>query len=89
MTLPPQAAKRTGQPPHRRASTTPDERPLSPRRAFVVQFREESAGADGRFAGRVEHTTSGQAARFESLDDLLAFLKRVLRGERSKVSDRE
>lgn len=56
------------------------EQPLSPTRAFVVQFREEPDGAGNRFAGRVEHLTSGQAARFDSPEDLLAFLVRVLRG---------
>src|SRR5262249_15385059 len=52
------------------------EPPLSPYRAFVVQFR---AGAEpNHFAGRVEHMTSGQAARFSSPEELLAFLTRVL-----------
>jgi hypothetical protein len=50
--------------------------PLSPYRAFVVQFR---VGAEPHhFAGRVEHMTSGQAARFSSAEELLAFLTRVL-----------
>ena len=52
--------------------------PLSPHRAFVVQFRAETAVEQGRFAGRVEHVVSGQAAQFQSLEELLAFIARVL-----------
>jgi hypothetical protein len=52
--------------------------PLSPYRAFVVQFRIATDQTPGDFAGRVEHMTSGQAARFSSAEELLAFLVRVL-----------
>jgi hypothetical protein len=52
--------------------------PLSPARAFVVQFREETVGAGNSFTGRVEHMTTGHAARFQSPQELLAFLVRVL-----------
>ena len=52
--------------------------PLSPYRAFVVQFRTTAGQAAGDFAGRVEHMTSGQATRFSSSEELLAFLTRVL-----------
>ncbi len=52
--------------------------PLSPYRAFVVQFRTTAGQAAGDFAGRVEHMTSGQAARFSSSEELLAFLMRIL-----------
>jgi hypothetical protein len=47
-------------------------------RAFVIQFRPEADVKQGRFEGRVEHVASGQAAHFHSLDELLAFLARVL-----------
>ena len=61
------------------APLTPEsERPLSPARAFVVQFREQVEGAGQGFTGRVEHMITGQAARFESPDELLAFFVRVL-----------
>jgi hypothetical protein len=30
-------------------------------------------------AGRVEHVVSGKAARFQSLDELVAFMREVLR----------
>jgi len=51
---------------------------LSPHRAFVVQFRAETDMAQGRCTGRVEHVVSGQAARFASLEELLAFIEQVL-----------
>jgi len=52
--------------------------PLSSHRAFVVQFRAETNVEGGRYAGRVEHVVSGQAAHFQSLENLLAFIARVL-----------
>jgi hypothetical protein len=61
-----------------KSETTParEESPLSLQRAFVVQFR---AGAgSGPFAGRVEHMASAQATRFRSLEELVAFITRVL-----------
>ena len=60
--------------------TTSAERqsPLSPHRAFVVQFRTETDMARGRCMGRVEHVVSGQATHFASLEELLAFMARVL-----------
>jgi hypothetical protein len=51
---------------------------LSPHRAFVVQFRAETDMAQGRYTGRVEHVVSGQATRFASLEELLAFMAQVL-----------
>ena len=46
---------------------------LSADRAFVVQFR-----AGSETAGRVEHVTSSRATHFESLEELLAFVKHAL-----------
>jgi hypothetical protein len=60
------------------------EAPLSPARAFVVQFREETEPAGNSFRGRVEHMITGHAARFESAKELLAFLVRVLSALQSK-----
>ena len=57
--------------------------PLSPHRAFVVQFREETDVEQGRFVGRVEHVVTGQATQFASLEELLAFMGRVLTTVRS------
>src|SRR5207249_391383 len=52
--------------------------PLSPYRAFVVQFRTETDVEQGHYAGRVEQVVSGQATHFASLEELLAFMARVL-----------
>lgn len=51
---------------------------LSPYRAFVVQFRTETDLERGCCTGRVEHVVSGQATHFASLEELLAFMARVL-----------
>ncbi len=51
---------------------------LSPHRAFVVQFRAETEIEQGRCTGRVEHVVSGEATRFASLEELLAFMAQVL-----------
>ena len=61
--------------------------PLSPHWAFVVQFREETDVEQGRFAGRVEHVVSRQATHFHSLEELLAFIVRVLAQVRSKLPE--
>ena len=53
--------------------------PFPPERAFVVQFGRETAVDAGRLVGHVEHVVSRQAARFESLEALVAFLTSVLR----------
>jgi len=45
--------------------------------AFVVQFGTRRHGAPS-WGGRVEHLASYQVARFHSLDELLAFMRRVL-----------
>jgi hypothetical protein len=52
--------------------------PLSQHRAFVVQFRAETAVAAGRLVGRVEHVASGPATTFDTLDALLVFIAHVL-----------
>jgi len=60
------------------------EQPLSPARAFVVQFREETEAVRECFVGRVEHMVSGRAARFHSPEELLAFFAQVLSTIRAK-----
>jgi hypothetical protein len=52
--------------------------PLSVHYAFVVHFRTNTDITRGCIAGRVEHVVSGQSTHFESLDELLAFMARVL-----------
>ena len=51
---------------------------LPANRAFVVQFRAQPTDASSTYEGRVEHLLSGQVARFHSLEELLAFMVRVL-----------
>ena len=55
----------------------PSQPTLPSNRAFVVQFRARPSAAPS-WAGRVEHLVSHQVARFHSLDELLAFMRRVL-----------
>jgi hypothetical protein len=72
-------------PPQREPPALPaEEPPLTPQRAFVVQFRDQTGHEQERFTGRVEHITSGQATRFRSLDDLITFLTRVLTEEEGR-----
>jgi hypothetical protein len=54
------------------------ESPLSPYRAFVVQFRVETNAAHGKVSSRVEHVVSGQATHFASVEEPLAFIGRML-----------
>ena len=62
-----------------RGSAVPESQASLPtNRAFVVQFRAQHTGASPTYDGRVEHLVSGQVARFHSLEELLAFMTRVL-----------
>jgi len=54
--------------------------PLSPQRAFVVQFRAGPAP----WAGRVEHVTSGRTTRFQSAEELWDFMGQVVDEEGEK-----
>ena len=51
---------------------------LPSNRMFAVQLSSEARVAHGEFAGRVEHIVSMRARRFQSLDDLTAFIVQVL-----------
>ena len=56
----------------------PPSKPTLPsNQAFVVQFRTRPRG-EPSWGGRVEHLASYQVARFHVLDELLAFMRRVL-----------
>jgi hypothetical protein len=46
--------------------------------AFVIQFHPETDFETGLCQGRVEHITSYKAMRFHSLEELLAFVAKVL-----------
>ena len=56
---------------------TPSKPTLPRNQAFVVQFCTRPNGAPS-WEGRVEHLVSYQVARFHALDELLAFMRRVL-----------
>ena len=53
-------------------------------RAFVIQLSATRPN-DSPIAGRVEHVSSGQTARFEVLGELGAFLARVLAHEQGEA----
>jgi hypothetical protein len=53
---------------------------LPTNRAFVVLFCAQPSGAPLAWDGRVEHVVSGQVTHFHSLEELLAFISRVLTG---------
>jgi hypothetical protein len=46
--------------------------------AFVIQFRETTDIEAGRVEGKIEHISSYQSARFQSVEELLAFVARML-----------
>jgi len=58
--------------------------PLSPHWAFVVQLREGSVLTPEGMQGRVEHIVSGQATLFTSLEEIRAFMARVLAAQRRR-----
>ena len=72
--------------PHASHRPTDAELPeLLPERAFVVEFRGGTMGFDEPpLSGRVEHVVSGKAAHFESADELLDFVRGVLRSAQVK-----
>jgi hypothetical protein len=51
---------------------------LPARKAFILQLRAEAQVEHGHFKGRVEHIVSHQSAHFESLEELLAFIVRIV-----------
>jgi len=57
--------------------------PLPAERAFVVQFRAEGHPGKNLFVGRAEHIASGDAACFGSIEELTAFIAKVLAPPRS------
>lgn len=52
--------------------------------AFVVHVGESSDIEAGRLEGKVEHIASYRATRFYSVDELLAFIARVLAESRDR-----
>jgi hypothetical protein len=49
-------------------------------RAFVVQLRADAGVEADTLAGRVEHVTTGSAASFGSVDEMLGFMREALVG---------
>lgn len=57
----------------------PKDKPSLPsNRAFVVQLRWDADVKHGDFRGRVEHFVSMQADHFESVEELVAFMVRLV-----------
>jgi hypothetical protein len=56
---------------------------LQRHKAFVIQFAADVDIKAGRLEGRVEHLASSSSVHFHSLDELLAFLDRILNGLRA------
>jgi len=48
-------------------------------RAFVVQLSAASDLRRRRLSGRIEHVVSGTSAHFRSLEQLLGFIRRLVR----------
>ena len=44
-------------------------------RVFLVQLSLDACPASGRFRGRIQHMLSCDAAHFESLEELLEFMR--------------
>ena len=51
---------------------------LPAKRAFVVQVHADSQVELGQWKGRVEHLVSGEADHFNSLEELTAFITKIL-----------
>lgn len=47
-------------------------------RAFVLQFRADTQFETQNVAGRIEHVASGRAMHFQSTEEFLAFISRML-----------
>ena len=51
---------------------------LPAKRAFFVQIHTDAMVEQGQWQGRVEHLTSYQSQHFQSLEELLAFMVKML-----------
>ncbi|MGH7966476.1 MAG: hypothetical protein ACRERD_32400 [Candidatus Binatia bacterium] len=82
--------KSTAQQGHAQASALPGEAlPLPPQYAFVVQLRMGAERLTGPLTGRVEHITSGDATRFTSVEELVAFMRRRVAEQQQKAGEKE
>ena len=48
------------------------------RRIFIVHLRLDADPAHGVLAGRIQHVQSSDAAHFQSMDELIAFMTQRL-----------
>jgi hypothetical protein len=64
-------------------SRAPGRAALPAERAFVVQLRADADPARGAVSGRVEHLVSGAAALFESVEQLVDWIRDVIGRSRS------
>jgi hypothetical protein len=60
---------------------------LPAERAFVVQLSTRADLGQNRPEGRVEHVVSGACAQFRTVEELLAFMARVLAHPRRPSGD--
>ena len=51
---------------------------LPAKRAFVVQLHADAKTEQGQWRGRVEHIVSYRATHFHSIEELLAFMEKIL-----------
>jgi hypothetical protein len=58
---------------------------LQRNKAFVIQFAADVDIEGGKLEGRVEHVASSNWVHFHSLDELLAFVDRILSGVRASA----
>jgi len=65
---------------HARATDAPSEPvpELPAWKAFVVQFSRETGSSSGTLSGRVEHLSSGRRGRFNSAEQLVTILEKLL-----------
>jgi hypothetical protein len=51
---------------------------LPTKRAFVVRVHADAQVELGQLTGRVEHLVSGQATHFQSIEELMTFIVKIL-----------
>lgn len=56
-------------------------------RAFVIQLRMEADGTREKWAGRIEHISSGQVGHFRSWEEMRAFVQGILSKVDQNLSD--
>ena len=79
---PPTHTKATAQ------SEAPTRAALPAARAFVVQLRADADPARGVVSGRIEHIVSGAAALFESVEELVDWMRDAVARSAESSADR-